>query len=109
MTKIQKVWLWISLAMFVVPEVLWGGLASTFLNFKPILDFSGLFEKYPLAANILVLPHVVGLIGLLVLNHQCQKNKFIKYIIGMFLFMMLVVFLYLIYVSYEFTYYASFP
>lgn len=108
MTKKQKIWLGIFVAMFVVPEVLWGGLASTFLNYKPIFDFSQFFRSNQFVIGILVLPQIIALVGLLVLNYKCQKNKTISYIIGVILFLTLIVFLALVYTSYSFSY-ASFP
>ena len=52
MSKMQKVWLWVFLGMFILPEVLWGGLLSSFLNLKPVFN--------PVACRASTPPPVVG-------------------------------------------------
>ena len=109
MTKTQKIWLWVSLAMFVVPEVLWGGLASTFLQFKPIFDLSLAFDKFPVGANIFLLPEIIAIVSLISLNQQYQhKSNLIKYLLATLLITSLVIFVALGYILYMF-HYASFP
>lgn len=104
MTKMQKVWLWIFLAMFIVPEVLWGGLASTFLNLNPILNLSGLFENHPIAANAIILPEMVGILGLMILNQKYPyRNQFFKYFVTAALLLALLGLCLLIYIAYSFS------
>ena len=83
-------------------------MASTFLNYKPVFNFSEFFKDNQFAVSILVLPQIIALVGLLVLNYKCQKNKTISYITGVILFLTLVVFLALVYTLYSFSY-VSFP
>jgi RsiW-degrading membrane proteinase PrsW (M82 family) len=68
-----------------------------------------LFKRFPIGANIVLLPEVASFIVLLIINQQYNhKNNFIKYAIATFLSTMLFVFIALIYIVYMF-HYASFP
>ena len=47
MTKIQKIWLWIFIAMFAIPEILWSPIANFIYSFfEPLKNgYSQLFRN----------------------------------------------------------------
>src|SRR5205085_10696939 len=101
MTKMQKVWFGIFLGMFIVPEILWGGLLSTFFGFKPVFDLSDISDGKPVLGTLLVLPEVIGILALLFLNKRFKyKNNTIKYINAFILIGILVALGFSMYLSY---------
>jgi hypothetical protein len=109
MTKMQKIWLGIFLAMFVVPEIFLGGLLSTFFNLKTVFNPSILFDSFPFFGNLMFFIEIFGIVGLLFLNTKyAHKNKVIKYIIGTVLLLILGSLLLIAYAYYSFSR-VSFP
>jgi uncharacterized membrane protein len=79
MTKIQKIWLGIFLAMFVVPEVLFGpmlGSLGFFMHIKLTSILSGqLITDYPSVAYFVLMLESVGVVGLFaVINKKGEKK-----------------------------------
>ncbi|MFA6551914.1 MAG: hypothetical protein WCT19_00240 [Candidatus Paceibacterota bacterium] len=110
MTKTQKIWLMILGAMFILPEVLWGGLITTFFKFKiiPLFDTGSFFVNYPLLGHIMFLLEIAGVFGLLFINQKSQYNKSLKYFLSVILFLILISIIWIAYVYYSF-YRVSFP
>lgn len=106
MKKTQKIWLGIFLAMFIVPEVIWGALfsavASIFsISFHPIITDTQVFTDHPSLAHLIILVELVGISGLLFLNTKKNKsNKYWKYIITTILVIILATLLFLLYLNY---------
>ena len=70
MTKAQKIWLWVSVAMFVVPEVLWSPVTNFLYSlFTPTLNgYSKVFRnnflfdyKYENLLQVILLVQLVGI------------------------------------------------
>jgi len=100
MTKNQKIWFVVSLAMFVVPEVLWSELRS----FMYVMLFPDKFSDFPLLFNLLpslnsnligtifTLIEFLGLIGVLIIVIKSTlRNKLVK-ISGIIILALLLIF-----------------
>ncbi len=86
MTKKQKNWLTVFLAMFIIPEILWSSLRS----FLYIALHPGKFTDFPLLFNILPpttddffgglmeLIQFIGLAGFSLMISKLKMNKFLK-------------------------------
>ena len=93
MTKLQKIWMWLSLAMFLVPEVLWSPIANysyTFFqnNNSPKLlrtnVFFGSNDDFHLTLTIITLIQFIGLLTSAILVFKFAKFRF-KNILGIIL------------------------
>ncbi|MEK7161226.1 MAG: hypothetical protein AAB729_00865 [Patescibacteria group bacterium] len=88
MTKVQKVWLGVFLAMFLVPEILWGptlGLISLYSEsfFIPIFKNSQFVGNHVAIMNLILISELVATIGIGVINFKyCKSNKIIKTTFG---------------------------
>ena len=83
MTKTQKIWLAIFLAMFVIPEVLWGpasgGLYLFFkIKLKPIFPDSQVLNDHFAFIILILASELIGIIGMIWLT---TINKGLKKII----------------------------
>jgi hypothetical protein len=91
MTKKQKIWMWIFIAMFAVPEILW----SPVMNFYyQLSQTGGSGGTHPLRYNFLqysdnlsylkfvIFVQLLGLIGALIiaLKNKNSKNKILRYL-----------------------------
>lgn len=88
MTKRQKVWLGIFLAMFVVPEMLWGtifnaGTSILGLSVHSVYYSLQIFNDHPGLAYLIIIIEIVAISSLLYLNlkkqewqHKIQKMFF---------------------------------
>ena len=80
MTKKQKVWVGIFLAMFIVPEVLWGTIfnaGTSILRLSLHSDYYNLqiFDDRPGLAYLIIIFEIVAISGLLYLNFKRQEWK----------------------------------
>ena len=92
MTKIQKICLWVSAAMFVVPEVKWGNLIRIFkISFLPIYKDVQLFTDKTLLAFFIIILEIFGVSGCLYLfNRKKYINSiYLKYITNIILVIIL--------------------
>jgi hypothetical protein len=87
MTKKQKIWFAVFLAMFIIPEILWSPLRSIFLIYFPdklpdIFNLS-LFNEINdnVAALMITLAQLIGLSGLMCLIYKLKINNLIKIIL----------------------------
>jgi hypothetical protein len=94
MTKTQKIWFAIFAAMFLIPEILWGGLRSYIYGTlfpSKTGDLPLLFSiiSFPQNKFFLIFVNLVSLIGIFglifVINKLQIKNKIIRFFI-LFLF-----------------------
>ncbi len=109
MTKKQKIWLGVFLAMFIVPEVLWGGLLATFFNFKSVYNAATFFVTVPFFGHLMFLAEIAGVSGLIFLNFNYQyKSIFYKYLFRIILLLILLGQLFIAYAYYSFIF-VSFP
>lgn len=84
MTKIQKIWLWIFIAMFALPEILFFTTPIMILDFsgKSFSDLSSLFINYSIFFNqpifllIIIAVEWIGILGLLMLGLRLNKKLF---------------------------------
>jgi len=110
MTKKQKIWLAVFLAMFIIPEILW----STYSSFYCMVLFSGsgnsfqLFQLIPNPKSLIIQKSIsfVQFFGLLssfvVLIKSQVKNKTIKLIEISFLAVLLILAIYFLYFIFNF-------
>ena len=90
LTKKQKIWLWIFIAMFAVPEILWSPVANFYYEF-----FQSSWTSYvqPIRDNFLqnsdnlsylkfvIFLQLIGLLGALIfsLKNKNSKNRTLTY------------------------------
>ena len=104
MTKRQKIWLWVFLVMFIVPEATWGpvlGGINFFIHtkFRPIILNSG----SGLLSYAILLIEFVGAIGLLRLNNKRNnKGQFLLQLFNIALILILLVLSFVLYISLSF-------
>jgi len=92
MTKVQKIWLGLSAAMFVIPEVMWGNLIQIFkISFLPIYKDVQLFTDKPLLAFLIIILEISGTLGCIYLLNRKKytNNIYLKYIINIILVIIL--------------------
>jgi len=91
MTKKQKIWMWIFVAMFAIPEILWSPVLNFYYEF---LQSSWTSNVHPIRYNFLqnsdnlnylklvVFLQLVGLLGVLffTLKNKNNKNKILRYL-----------------------------
>ncbi|OGZ79174.1 MAG: hypothetical protein A2358_04245 [Candidatus Staskawiczbacteria bacterium RIFOXYB1_FULL_37_44] len=103
MTKTQKIWMWIFIAMFAVPEILWGDIVKILkISFIPIYKSVQYFTDKPGIAFLVIIVEIIGISGIFyLLNKKVKKiNVVLKYILDAILviiFFALVISLYLSY------------
>ena len=102
MNKIQKIWMWIFVAMFAIPEILWSPITNFYYEF---FQSSKTSYVQPLRNNFLqvsdnssYLKFVMFLqfLGLLLLfiflvRNKSINNKITKYLLGAFLAFLLII------------------
>jgi hypothetical protein len=74
MKKTQKIWLWISIAMFAIPELIWGptlGYTSFYKNIYEINNRAGLL--------LILAMQIVGVFLFLVYFSKIFKSKNVLY------------------------------
>lgn len=82
MTKKQKNWLWIFIAMFAVPEILFLNIISFILLFfgsKIPTIFSLIFKDYyfnPMSFSIIIIVEFIGALGLFIFSIKFNKKLF---------------------------------
>ena len=114
MTKTQKIWLAIFLAMFLVPEVLWGALlnAVTSVFGSPahsIYYNLQAFDDQPILAYIIILTEIIAIIGLLIVNYTIQyKNKITKIVSYVVLALLEITLIFILLINYMISH-ISFP
>jgi len=102
MTKMQKVWLAIFLAMFIMPEVLWSPVGNSAYEFYMTSygnthPFRNNFLQNPDNINILSTVLFIQMAGLLfssiylVIIHNSIKNKIVLWLFSILLFLAAVV------------------
>jgi hypothetical protein len=93
MTKMQKIWMWIFIAMFAAPEILWGDLIKLArIPLLPIFRNFQFFNDNPNFAYLVIVVEMVGILGVIYLlnkDHLGLKLN-IRYIINVILFIILV-------------------
>ena len=97
--KTQKIWLWIFLAMFLIPEILFFTILSSIINYseKDFLTLSSFFinDRFfinnPFYFFIVLIFEWIGILGLLIINIK-SKNKILAFILG-------IIFLWLSFIS----------
>jgi hypothetical protein len=105
MTKTQKIWLWIFIAMFAVPEILFSVTPSSIINYsgKDFLTLSSFFVdgrffiNNPFYFFIILIVEIAGIVGLLVLSIKSSK-KIIAVLLGIILLWLFFIF-FLAYIS----------
>ncbi len=114
MTKAQKNWLWVSVAMFAVPEVLWGGLlnALTSVIHVPIHSvYTDIqyFTDHPFYVYLIFFVEILFvLLSVKIIYKSEFKNKYIKIFILVVLSLLALLLLGLLYLNYMMSQ-VSFP
>ena len=112
MTKIQKIWLGVFLAMFVAPEVLFSFLLSSvaqlFGRTFPSILYSPnqqFFTDHPIYLFFALAVELLGVFLLLIFNFQHKKNKFVSALLLIIFLWLVIVF----YIGYIIAFRMSFP
>lgn len=104
----QKVWLGIFLAMFIVPEILWGNLLGL-VHIKPVYNNTQFFEDKPIYLFVIFIIEIIGVGGLIYLLKKFTPiNKWANMIIAIILWLLLLVLVVALYEAYVITH-ISFP
>ncbi len=95
--------MWIFIAMFAVPEILWGGLIKIFkISFLPIYKDIQYFSDNPGVALLLIVIEIIGISGVIYLiNKKCPAiNLKLKIVINIILIIILVMLVLSLFLSY---------
>ena len=95
----QKIWMWIFIAMFAIPEILFSIILSSIINYhgKDFLTLSSLFVNGRFFINnpfyffITIIIEMIGVLGLLVISVKTKKIIFII-LLGIILLWLLLIF-----------------
>jgi|SRR3989344_1467540 len=87
MTKIQKIWLWISIAMFTLPEILWSPILTCVLpffmgssyKFRNSLIFSGYVN--PSIPSLILFIQCLGITLAAIILYKNRANIKYKYVV----------------------------
>lgn len=91
LTKTQKIWLWVFLAMFMIPEMLFSFVISVIELFG--LDFNPLYTLFinqqffidsPIYLFIFNIIELIGVLGMLIISIKLNR-KIISVILGIVL------------------------
>ncbi len=78
MSKVEKIWLWVSLAMFLVPEILFSNILSFmgyFSGGEIMSPFSLITNNYHLQSHVFLVILIIEIIGALGLFIFSIKNR----------------------------------
>lgn len=91
LSKMQKIWLWIFGAMFLVPEVLWGPLVKALnFSFLPIYGNVQVFTESPMVAYLVVILEIIGVAGLIYLFNKIYRGSKLRYLLcGILVFILI--------------------
>lgn len=100
LSKVQKIWLWIFGAMFVVPEVLFfttpmlirAIYGESFYNLSSFIVNYRIFFSYPFYLLTIISIEILGVFGSLIISIRSNK-KIISILLGIILFWLLFIFL----------------
>ena len=104
MNKIQKIWLWVSMVMFLVPEIFFSPIISFFASLSGITNFPFLYKYFidlnffsdnPIYLFIILSIEFLGALGLLIWNVKFNHYKykiFLTVIITLIIFTLLLLF-----------------
>ena len=116
MTKIQKVWLWVSVLMFLVPEILFSPIISFFDSLYGVENFPFLYKHFlnsqffidnSVYLFIVLGIEYLGVLGLLIWNIKFNKYKY-KIILTVITTLILILLSFIFLVGYSVTN-MSFP
>jgi len=101
MLKIQKIWMWIFIAMFALPEILFSTILSSILNYsgKSFLTLSSLFVgsrffiNNPLYFFIILVMEMISILGLIIISIKNKKIILTVLLAMILLWLMFVFFL----------------
>jgi len=94
MTKTQKIWLWVSIAIFAIPELLWSPILTYTLPFFMGSSYkfrnSFIFSGYnsPLVASLVIFIQCLGVIFATTILYKNKENFRYKYIVLGFFFVL---------------------
>lgn len=107
MTKNQKIWFWVGVALFVVPEILWGPVLGVLnllfkINISPIFPDVQLINDHFILVILILVSEVVGVSILLRITIQGQgMNSLLKYVILTLLAALLISIIIVFYLSFS--------
>ncbi len=111
MTKTQKIWLWISLAMFFIPEIFFSPIISFFASLYGVTNFSFLYEHFinpqffidnPIYLFIILSIECLGMLGLLIYNIKFNQHRY-KIVLTIITTLILILLLFIFFVGYAVT------
>ncbi len=97
----KKIWMWIFMAMFIIPEILFSTILSSIINYsgKDFLTLSSLFFNSRFFINnyfyffVVIITELVGIFGLLIISIRNKKIIFITLLAIILLWLLFVFFL----------------
>lgn len=100
MTKKQKIWFWIFLGMFLVPEILWSLVSNYLYSFLQQGDPPQLLRQNFLTSSdyrsYSILVVLIQFVGLLLACVNLFKNRKIWNVLSYYLFLLILIVLFLI-------------
>ncbi len=108
MTKNQKIWMWIFVVMFALPEILWSSIANFYYEFFQSGKISSVVPfRYSFLQNldnliylkIILTVQTIGIFLLLISIYKNAnfKNALVKYLLALLLFVLFVVSVFALY------------
>jgi hypothetical protein len=108
MTKKQKIWLGVFLAMFLVSEILWGALLNAVtslvgIHTRSIYNNLVFFSDYPWIAFLIIALEIFAVFGIIYIVYKffVLKNLFLRFFILFFLSFVEIGLLFLLYFNYS--------
>ena len=97
MTKVQKIWLWIFVAMFAIPEILWSPILTLFLplflgggyKFRDSFLFSG--DISPFVSTVVISIQFLAILSASILLYRNRNKSIYKLFVFIFLFLVSIV------------------
>ena len=96
MNKLQKIWLWVFIIMFAVPELLFNRVILFVLYLISRIDLSSIMFNIKISfltektyTLIAITFEIIGLLGLLFSNIKLNKNKY-KHILSLLITIMII-------------------
>ena len=87
MKKKEKIWFWIFLIMFILPEFIFSFLISSISSFLGVVSFPFIYKMFvsqqffidnQIYLFLALVVEFLGLLGLLISNIRFSNNKFIR-------------------------------
>ncbi len=108
MTKIQKIWLWVSIVMLIIPEIFFSFIISFFTDLLHLSNFPSLYEYFikpqffidnSIYLFVALSIECLGMLGLLICNIKFNHHRY-KLVLTVITTLILVFLLFIVYLAY---------